>query len=275
MKKSIIFLIAIILLLGSTYPVRAEQVTFDEFPSSPSTQIVAIPYFEDPLTEEYSNKGIHFSSGAATPIFPEVIQVIPDFKVWGGDVFTFGNWLPNSYFPVLLPTSQYLGLSKDQGETTWTGIVIDFNHPCRHLAFETRRPGSNTSRITNINVVFFNTEISELHNDSKAIKAYVDPFHYDHTIPGKDGYPPPVDEDGDGWIPYSWDADTGLAAFNRVLLYSDKKFALENLTYYEQWDFNLDEKVDGSDLVEFINASFHTDGDNLASFADRFGATQY
>jgi len=261
MKKLLTFLGAVTLLCGITLSAHAETVSFDEFDSNLPEQNPMTPYYDDPITEEYAAQGIHFKSGPDTPAGL-------GFTLYGGDIFsaTYSdsdgwatNW-PGSNFPVLPPTSQYLGLDKPAGASPITGIVIEFDSFCTHLSFEYRRPGNNLTTFTSVNLIFFDTTLGWGPISQDNIEAYVDPSQ--HGI-----------VDDDAWLPYFQDE---LPAFNVVLLYADKKFAIDNLSYYGQWDFDRDDDVDGKDLADFANASSATiEEDELASLAAKFGSTEF
>ena len=61
MKKLVAFLAAVILFCGIAMPAQSVTIDFDEFISSPPTQDLGTPYYDDPITDEYAAQGIHFS----------------------------------------------------------------------------------------------------------------------------------------------------------------------------------------------------------------------
>ena len=198
---------AAFLFVYSTMSAQAYTVSFDEYP---------ITYYAYPITEEYSSLGIHFKSGdAATPPLPGISSL------YGGTVFDATSW-DGSVFPVLPPVSQYLGLDKPQGETVVTGIAIEFDTLSTQLSFEYRRPGNNLYTYSDVNIYMFNTSVAvdmvPVH--TALIKAYTDPSKNKIS-------------DDDGWLPYS---EKNLPEFNLVVFYSDKKFAIDNLSYGKDED---------------------------------------
>lgn len=255
MKKFFVFFVCIHVWMGQSASVNAEHITFDEFISSPAAQSESTPYYDDPISDEYVNRGVRFLSGVNTPAL-EGVDVL-----WGGDIFNATNW-PNSYFPVLAPQTQYLGLTKDPGTSPLIGIVIEFDHLCRSLFFETRKSGNNSLTFANINVIFFNTESGDENIFTGSATAYVDPSKHEIV-------------DDDAWLPYSWSPKNGLPPFNRVLLVSDKKFAVENLIFFDQWDTDEDNDVDGEDILSLTAGQANLSKDSVTEFADRFGITSF
>lgn len=205
MKGLLFFLSVAFLSVCSSMSAQAYRVSFDEHPTT---------YYAYPITEEYSSSGIHFKSGPATPQLPGITSL------YGGTVFDATSW-SNSVFPVLPPTSQYLGLDKPQGETVITGIAIEFDNLSSQISFEYRRPGKSSDTYTDVNIYMFNTETSTtdpVYGDQ--IRAYVDPSTNNIS-------------DDDGWLPYS---KKDLPEFNLVVFYADKKFAIDNLSYGKDED---------------------------------------
>jgi len=255
MKKSLTFLAAVTLLCGIAMPAQSVTINFDEFISSPPTQDPGTPYYDNPITDEYAAQGIHFKSGPDTPASLAI-------TLYGGDIFTAVNW-DGSNFPVLPPTTQFLGLDKPSGAYPTTGIAMEFDNFVTELSFEHRRSGNSLGSITTVNIALFDTTQADWESNptfTDQFEAYVDPS--EHGV-----------IDADGWLPYS---ETELIPFNLAVFYSNKKFAIDNLSYYGQWDFDRDDDVDGKDLADFTNASSATiEEDELASLAAKFGSTEF
>ncbi len=193
MLKRSLFLLSVALLMGFCAPAGAATITFDEYSS-----------YGNPITDEYAAQGLHFRSGAATPSgmgFP--------MALYGGSSYAWNTWTWPSTTTFLdpQPTSKYLGLSKPQGQTVLTGIAMGFDDLSTALSFEYKRPGSNASATALINVIFYNT----LTNGWSAVAS-------DQITAHTTG----------AWLTYS--ANPSLE-FNWVALVSDKKFAIDNLTF--------------------------------------------
>jgi hypothetical protein len=194
MKKISIFLCFVALLFGISQSAgAATTITFDENLT-----------FGIPITDEYAAQGVHFRSGSATPSglgFPN--------DLFGGSVFASNTWSwpTTTTFLDPQPTSKFLGLSKPQGQTVLTGIAMGFDDLCTGLSFEYKRPGANANATALINVIFYNT----VTNGWTAVTA--DQITAHTTGP---------------WLTYA--ANPSLE-FNWVALVSDKKFAIDNLTF--------------------------------------------
>ncbi|MFA5907073.1 MAG: hypothetical protein WC836_24315 [Desulfobacula sp.] len=255
MKKIFSFFTALILLSTMAVSLQARTITFDEFASNPSPQSSETFYYDDPITEEYAAKGVHFRSGPNTPAGLVNIGI----SVFGGDVFTGTNW-PGSDFPVLPPATQYLGMDKPAGANPMTGIVMEFDEFCTHLSFLHRRSGNTNTSVTSVNIIYFDTTKGWTPVFQDNISVYTDPSQWGIV-------------DSDAWLPYS---RNNLPAFNMVLFYADKKFAFDNLFFYGEWDANRDDNVDGRDLISFVNAlGSTTELADIAALAAKFGSSDF
>ena len=245
-----------------TNETTAETITFDEVPSEPAAQTSTPPllYWESAkVNEAYASRGVHFTFSPDIYYF----NGYKDISIYGGDIFSVTTYLDFA-FNEPQPTSQYLGLTKNRNleESLYTlGIVIEFDHLCRHLSFETRRPGEKAANTTTIFLSFDNTETGEYY--------LFTPTAISYNVASTHGI-----DDTDSWIKYSWDASSGLPAFNRVWLIAGTKFAIDNLTFYDYWDVEEDNDVDGKDLA-ILAESGTMPPSEIEQIADRFGITEY
>ncbi len=223
MKNRIIILLVAVIGLGmiSVHPSFASYtITFDDKTATDDGK---------QISEDYSDLGIHFITKTTSLTDPEIhfyrSTILPPGEgndiFWYPDIITYPEVVPDGYsldiYPY--PETQYLGMDKSDEDFLTTGVGLGFNYFCTAIDFNYRRPGAN-DRTGNVTIALFDTTQSQYTFHTEQITSY--------TFP-----PLAEDPDQDGWQAFTLIAPR---PFTMVLLYSDKKFGIDDLSITQDPD---------------------------------------
>lgn len=213
------------------------------------------------IRDDYGDIGIYFITNTRSFTDPAIrfyrSTILPAGEendiFWYPDVITYPEVIPDGYplttYPY--PETQYLAMDKSDDDPLTTGVALGFNYFCTEITFNFRRPGAN-DRTGDITIAFFDVTLGKTAFHTEQVTSY--------TFP-----PTSEDPDLDGWQEYTSDAPF---PFMLVLLYSNKKFAIDNLSITKDPDNDMllsinyypdDDNAEGSDTDNKSNDD-DTDG---------------